>query len=363
MRIPRLCHQKSDGRAFVTVPRTGGKRVYFGKFGTPEAEAAYKEWLVKVLAFKPSDLGIQQSLASVCIEYVEWCRVQSQATYRANRKACEFLLRQYIHLSASAYTAPVVLQWLETMDGGSYETKKGKVKYHTRTYLNKLLHHLKRLAKWGEARGYFPAGTHASISTVDPLKKGKSKSREAPKVKPIAWDIVSQTLPELSETVAAMVKVQYLSGMRPGEIRKMRRGEIDDSRDIWLYVPLQHKTTHHGAELIKAIPKPAQDILRPFLEACECEESFVFNSRRGCPYTTHGYITAIKRACERLGLPVWKPNQLRHSIATHVREKHGIEASSLYLGHASTNMTEIYAERSVAQIVDIARTLNFPTTG
>jgi site-specific recombinase XerC len=44
-------------------------------------------------------------------------------------------------------------------------------------------------------------------------------------------------------------------------------------------------------------------------------------------------------------LPYWHPNQLRHSVATAVRQRFGIEAAQVTLGHAKADVTQIYAER------------------
>lgn len=103
-------------------------------------------------------------------------------------------------------------------------------------------------------------------------------------------------------------------------------------------------------------------------------------------YTKDSYNRAVARACERaFGMPdelrnperhvratmtdakeavrqvelnrlraeaaewrrkhVWSPNQLRHSRATILRERYGVEAAQLVLGHADPGMTLVYAER------------------
>ena len=41
----------------------------------------------------------------------------------------------------------------------------------------------------------------------------------------------------------------------------------------------------------------------------------------------------------------WSPNQLRHTRATRIREKYGLEAAATVLGHSDPRVTEIYAER------------------
>ncbi|MEX0784682.1 MAG: site-specific integrase [Dehalococcoidia bacterium] len=50
---------------------------------------------------------------------------------------------------------------------------------------------------------------------------------------------------------------------------------------------------------------------------------------------------------------VWSPNQLRHTRATILRERYGIEAAQLVLGHSDPRITEIYAERDFAAAAKI----------
>ena len=51
----------------------------------------------------------------------------------------------------------------------------------------------------------------------------------------------------------------------------------------------------------------------------------------------------------------WSPNQLRHSRATIIRERYGIEAAQVVLGHSDARTTEIYAERDFAAAARIMR--------
>jgi integrase len=45
---------------------------------------------------------------------------------------------------------------------------------------------------------------------------------------------------------------------------------------------------------------------------------------------------------------VWHPNQLRHTAATFLRKRYGLEAAQVILGHRRADVTQIYAERDVA---------------
>jgi integrase len=52
--------------------------------------------------------------------------------------------------------------------------------------------------------------------------------------------------------------------------------------------------------------------------------------------------------------PPWHPNQLRHTHATEVRRKYGIEAAQVTLGHSSADVTQVYAERDLGLAVRVA---------
>jgi integrase len=67
----------------------------------------------------------------------------------------------------------------------------------------------------------------------------------------------------------------------------------------------------------------------------------------GLRYVTGSYAYAIRRACEKAEIEAWSPNRLRHTTATALRSKFGIEASRTVLGHASPATTLIYAERDL----------------
>jgi len=109
----------------------------------------------------------------------------------------------------------------------------------------------------------------------------------------------------------------------------------------------------------------------------------------GGQYTTGSYRRAIHRACD-LAFPApeplcrrddesvgeweerltdtqraeldrwqsdhrWSPNRLRHSAGTEIRKRYGLEAAQVILGHASADVTQVYAERDLQKAVEIMR--------
>jgi integrase len=51
----------------------------------------------------------------------------------------------------------------------------------------------------------------------------------------------------------------------------------------------------------------------------------------------------------------WHPHQLRHLRATEVRERFGLDAAQVVLGHSQANVTQIYAKVSMAKAVEVAK--------
>jgi integrase len=49
----------------------------------------------------------------------------------------------------------------------------------------------------------------------------------------------------------------------------------------------------------------------------------------------------------------WNPLQLRHTAATGIRAKYGVEAAKVILGHSKVETSQIYAERDLGRARDI----------
>jgi site-specific recombinase XerC len=62
---------------------------------------------------------------------------------------------------------------------------------------------------------------------------------------------------------------------------------------------------------------------------------------------------AAHEGIEPRRLPAWHPNQLRHSAATEIRRRFGLEAAQTVLGHAKADVTQVYAERDYARAAGV----------
>ena len=117
----------------------------------------------------------------------------------------------------------------------------------------------------GRLGGIGPSVGPSSPKTVPGLRRGRADVRESEPVKPVPDAFVDAIQPFVARQVWAMVELQRLSGMRPGEVTSMRTCDIDTSGRVWIYTPSEHKTEHHGKERPIYLGPQAQAILKPWL--------------------------------------------------------------------------------------------------
>ncbi|MEZ6117777.1 MAG: site-specific integrase [Pirellulaceae bacterium] len=261
----------------------------------------------------------------------------------------------------------------------------------SRKHINKQVGRIVRMFKWAAKKELVDASVPLSLATLGGLKKGRTNARESVGVTCVDDAIVDATLPHLPDVVADMVRIQRLTGARPGEICSLRPCDLDQSSDdVWLYIPFDHKTDHHDKGRIVVLGPKAKEILAPYL--IRSEDEFCFSpkesekrrrekiaSSRTTPinygnrpnsnrvaspkrqpqdrYVTDSYRRAIHRVCERHNIEKWSPNQLRHTSATEIRRRFGIEAAQVICGHERADVTQVYAERDLELAKKVARVI------
>jgi integrase len=254
-----------------------------------------------------------------------------------------------------------------------------------RQLVNKRVSRVRHVFKWGAAEELVPPSVLHGLQSVAGLARGRSPAREAEPVKPVPEAFVDAVLPFVLPPVAAMVELQRLTGMRPGEVCAMRACDLDVSGPVWLYRPPRHKTAWRGRERVIALGPKAQAVIKPFLtldtsaslfspRRALAERAAVLRAKRksrvqpsqqnrrrsrpqrspGDRYTVTAYATAVRRACVKAGVPQWHPGQLRHNHATAVRKAYGLEAAQVALGHAQASITQVYAERDLTLALKVA---------
>lgn len=188
--------------------------------------------------------------------------------------------------------------------------------------------------RWGAEAGHLPDDVPARMGVLRPLRAARPAIRE--RQPPTRAELVALAN-EARGVSGNMVRVQWLAGMRPREVRLMRWEEIRWESRCAVYAPRRHKVEHYGRDRWIILVPEALALLGD-----RQRDGYVFRTRLGGPYSDQGYRQELQRACERLGIRRIGPADIRRASATYARRVGGAERAQRLLGHASTAMTEEY---------------------
>jgi integrase len=406
--VPKYSLHKASGQARVLV---NGKHVYLGKFDSVESRQKYARVLAEMQLpaaglIPDSSPVLPTSLmlvSEVLVAYLRFAKTYYGVSGNVDKeyRAMVDAIRPLNDLYGSTLAK----------DFGPLKLKA--IRQHLidrdlcRTEINKRVRRINRVFKWAVSEELIPSSVYEGLRTVTGLRFGKTTARESAPVKPVDATVVSQTLPCLQPQVAAMVQLQLLTGMRPSEVLEMRLELIDRSSDVWIYAPDKHKNKWRGHRRCVPLGPKAQKVIQPFMQRDASKHLFspqeaeelrnnerAANRNRKTPvfpcelrarekrreatrnhkskrpkgdrYTPDSYRRAIdygvKKANRILSrtkpscslLPSWTPYQLRHTYATEMRKNHGVEAAQIGLGHARTNVVDIYAEKNLKILINLA---------
>lgn len=377
------------------VVRVDGKDFYLGEFGSAASYEArdriLSEWLANGRTLpRRDDTSSELTVNEIIVRYLRHAQVYYKKAGRTTSeydqiKAAMRVIRRLYGRSIAAEFGP---QSLKACRAHMIETG------WARRTVNKRVSLIVRMFSWAVEEELVPADLAHGLREVRSLAHGRSEARETDAVQPVPQLQIDAVLPLVSRPVAAMVRLQLHTGMRPGEVCAMRPADIDMGGQVWLYVPRTHKTEHHGHARRIYLGPAAQRIVRDFLgtelEAhlfspieAEAERSAERRRNRKSPmtpsqakrrkkrgrpnaprdaYDTQTYGRAILRACgQAFGLDehdkpliAWSPNRLRHNYVSRIEREFGVVAASVLAGHATPKTTEVYVERDAAIAVDIA---------
>jgi integrase len=356
------------------VVTLGGQDFYLGKHGSDASHQLYRRLVSNHLAGRPlrPDQGDGTTVAELVAAYNKHAKSyyrkagQETSEVASIRAALRYVVEVAGTDPAASFDVLTLRDVREAMVSGG----------HVRTAVNQNVSRVVRAFRWATTEKLYPGALLAELDALPGLRRGRTAAAESAPVEPVDDTIVAGTLPHLAAVVADMVRLQRLTGMRPGEVVLVRPCDVDRSGDVWIYRPESHKTEHHGKGRAVLIGPKGQDVLRPYL--LRPDDEFCFRSDRGAAvprkrrrYRRDTYSTAVARAC-RKAYPVpekatereaaahkrrhwWSPNQLRHTFGTEARRLYGLEAAQVLLGHASADVTQVYAERDLAKGAEAAR--------
>jgi len=402
--LPKYRKHRASGQAVVTLH---GADHYLGPHNSRASKQLYDRLIVEYCAAGRARPATEHEITVIEVIARYWRFAQGYyvkggkptSELAAIRCAVRSLKRLYGPVPAVEF-GPVSLKALR-----EHWITEG----HARRTINQNVGRVVRMFRWAAAEELLPPTVHQALAALPGLRQGRSAARETPPIQPVDIAIVQETLLNVSPIVADMIRLQLLTGARPGEICGLRPSDIDRSGDVWEYRVGGHKTEHHGRGRTVFIGPEAQQILTPYLRRADEAHCFspaeVVDQQRqarhasrstplkcgnrpghrngaatrkgikarapGNAYTPDSYRRAVHYACDKAFPPPedvtddslnqwrsdhrWSPNQLRHAAATEIRKRFGLEAAQVILGHAAADVTQVYAERDAEKARQVAR--------
>ena len=219
----------------------------------------------------------------------------------------------------------------------------------SRKWINKQIGRVRRMFRIGASWEMVDPDVLASLETVPPLSVGETSAPETEPRLAVSEDdlaAVREVMPQLHRDIFDLL---LLCGARPGELLLLTPGMIDRNGEIWRCDLRHHKTAKRGkTRTLFFIPK-AQAILRRYLTLDPDKRLFSLNR--------NSFSTALKRHCERAGVPHFVPHQLRHTVATKLADDLGIESAQRLLGHSTAAMTAHYSRAAEKKAIAAVKRL------
>ena len=386
-RVPKYRHYKPKNLGMVMIK---GHAHYLGRYDSPESWERYHRLIADLHAGRQAsspdlaspDNGLALTINELILAYVKFAdsyyvKDGHPTIEPGNIRLVLRLVRRLWGSTPAGSFGPLALKTIrdEMIKAGN-----------CRTEINRRVGRIVRMFKWGVSEELVHPFVYESLRTVSGLREGRSAARESQPVRPVSEEMVMAIRPFVNRQVWAMIELQRLTGMRPGEVVLMRTSDLEMTGDVWSYIPHRHKTEHHGKKREVLLGPRASDILRPWLKSDPCVYLFspidamaerqeqrrlqrktrVQPSQRnrrkprpkrlpGARYTVGSYRKAIQVACGKAGISKWHPHQLRHTAATEIRKRFGIEATRIILGHEDVRTAQIYAEEDRSRGVEIMR--------
>jgi integrase len=280
-RIPTYRLHKQSGQAIVTLTDPTGRRrdVLLGKHGTAESRKEYArvlaEWEAagRMLTQAGTPAGSTASITISEIILAFWRHAEQHYRYRDGTSMNELtdfryslkpLRELYGHTLAKDF-GPLSLKAVreKMIDAGL-----------CRGVVNQRIGRVRRMFRWAVENELVSSTVLEGLRAVRGLEKARSRARETEAVKPVPLAWVEAVLPLVRPVVAAMIRLQLHSGMRPGEVVRLRVLDLDMTGPVWFYRPGsdvgpqgEHKTAHRGHGRVVPLGPRCQAIIREYLKS------------------------------------------------------------------------------------------------
>ena len=366
------------------IIKVNGKREYhyLGLYGSPEAEAEYQRLKSSLEPQAVDNRGLTSDALfdSYTATFLLGDKLSRDLLH--DRDVISFVKERFppFYLSDFSMSFLVAFQnfliqiapevrYAVNNDGKHFVKKRP----WTRSYVNRLMKHFKRILAWGVNNGFLSPMFRESIRLFPGITSANPRGlSDRPRRDSVSDSDVLATLPYLTPIVADMVKIQRSACLRPSEVCDLRVGDIVFSDSgIATVERVKNKIARTGVHRQFAFGLAEQKILRKYCEGRESQDyvfrlrehvDFIVESSRrnhekeidkkyldryGVCFNSELYSKIIARAVKRAmkdnpDVTYWTPYQLRHAAYSAISAQYGYDVASKVAGHLSPCLARVY---------------------
>lgn len=341
---PRPHHHKPSGQDRVQYR---GRDYYLGPHNSAKARQAYVDLIRRLEGEQDAKAPVRPTVADVVAAW----GVHAIETYGPDSpevREFEYVTEAALSLFAALPADEFDVDHLEQVRDALLAAKL------CRNVVNRRIVRFRTLWRWAERRKLAPKGSWANLRTLPALRRGERGARETKKVAPAEWAVVEAVCAKASESVRALLLVQWYTGARPGELFLLRVGLLKVEGDLAVYSPEKHKNAWRGQDRAVFFGPRALAAVKGLVDGKHADD-LVFPNRDGGPFTRRTYGRAVARAAAKAGVKL-HVYSLRHSFKQRAARELSLDAARAAMGQASMSSTEKYAAGQDGKLAsDVAR--------
>ena len=339
----KLCREPKTGIYYARVQAGGIRRRFtFGKSRKP-AEAALRKLERDLTAggvqfkdeHRPKKLRMEAAsdmlLSDLIAAHLEWIAAnRAERTYLGRKHYVESFLNFHGDCMVSTIDRIALEKFFAWAKAHHSKSDNGG---------NVFLRHVKTLLLWGDELGLCRC----------PVRRFPSTPETEPETRRFTDDEIRKllaTIPDRYSDLKDLIVFAVLTGLRPQELRALRRDQLmqDAYGDSYVFIQ-RHKTSRTARQpLPRSVPlcPEALEIMKRQV-AAHPNSPIVFLNDDGEPYRSGALHNRLRRWCARAGIKERSPYSMRHTFGSLQAEANINQTSiSQIMGHSTIRTTSRY---------------------
>lgn len=290
------------------------------------------------------------------MDYIQGFEEHLRAEGRSHHTAKAYLsdLRRYGTWLKGAYGEDDDLspQGITKRDLVAYKSYLQTVAKRMPAGINRALCSLAAFCDWAVASGFITANPVDQVPQVQQVKTPPKALDERDLNR-----LLRAVHKAGNERDVAILELMVGSGLRIGEVEALDVSDVQASDRRGSVTVRQGKGSKY-----RQVPlnRDVREALMGYLKVRKDSEAALFTSQKGGRLTANAIWKVVKKYGEAAGIEGLTPHALRHTFATNLIRKHGVDivTAAALLGHSNISTTAVYTKPSQQDLVDAVERLS-----